>query len=495
MPPDHSQPADLFDAVIVGAGFSGLCLAIRLRQAGRRFVLLEQAASLGGTWRDNRYPGAACDVPSDLYCYSFAPKPDWSRRYPLQAELRAYLEGCADHFGVRDAIRFGHGVHEARFDPALGQWRVRAGPQEETFRARCLIVATGGLSRPRMPEVEGLDSFSGALFHSARWNPEASLTGRHIGVIGTGASAIQIVPELAKQAGTLKVFQRTPAWVLPRHDPAVPGWRQRAYRRFPWLQRLSRALIQAQLESRALAFTRAPWLLRAAGPVVGLFRRWQLRDPALRRAFRPDYVLGCKRVLLSNDFYPAFDRGAAQLVTSPIVRILPAGIETADGRQHALDVLVVCTGFHAAEAGVPFLVHGRDGRELNAQWREGARAYLGTEVAGFPNLFLMTGPNTGLGHSSIVLMIEAQADYILDALAQLQARPDRAVEVRAEAQARYNTWLQARLAGTVWNTGGCRSWYRSATGLNTTLWPGLTGGFRRLTRRFDPQVHEFIDID
>ncbi|MFY2764445.1 flavin-containing monooxygenase [Arenimonas sp. MALMAid1274] len=491
--PDPSRVnGEPLDVLIVGAGFSGLCLAIRLREAGLRFKVLEQADRVGGTWRDNVYPGAACDVPSDLYCFSFAPRPDNSRRYPGQAELQAYLEHCADRFGVRDHLRLGCTVREARFDPVAFHWRVRVDGDEREWLARSLVIATGGLSRPRWPDIPGLTEFRGERVHSARWRPLPDGPGIRIGVIGTGASAIQIVPSLARGQVELAVFQRTPAWVLPKRDPRVPAWRQRAYRRWPWLQKAARGVLRVALETRGLAFTRAPWLLRAARPVFEFFLRRQVHDPVLRAALRPDYVPGCKRVLLSNDYLAAFDRGRATLVTSPIRRVVAEGIETADGVLHRLDAIVACTGFEAAEAGVPFPVHGREGRELNAQWREGAQAYRGTQVSGFPNLFLMTGPNTGLGHTSVLLMIEAQAAFILRRLHALAGRVGQAMDVRAAAQADYNAWLQRRLAGTVWNTGGCRSWYLTGAGLNTTLWPGTTPAFERLLRRPDPQAIEFI---
>jgi cation diffusion facilitator CzcD-associated flavoprotein CzcO len=471
------------DVAVIGAGFGGLGVAIHLERAGLRYVVLEQAASLGGTWRDNRYPGAACDVPSNLYCYSFAPNPDWSRVYPEQAEIEAYMNRCADKYGVRRAMRFGTRVVAARYDEQAARWRVALAGGEE-IQARFVVSATGGLSRPKLPEIEGLDTFRGALFHSARWNREIDLAGKQVAVIGTGASAIQIVPAIAPTVGRLLVFQRTPAWIVPRDDrPRTEGERAR-YRKHPWTQRLSRLATYARFESRAIGFTKAPGLLRFAEKQVRRYIAHQVPDRALRKQFTPTYALGCKRVLMSNEFYPTFRRENVALVTEPIARATPSGLRTADGVEHEVDAIVAATGFHAAEAGSPFPVYGLAGRELNESWSEGAQAYLGTTVSGFPNFFMITGPNTGLGHNSMIYIIESQIAYITQAIAALRSGDLQAVDVRPEIQATYNAEIQARLAHTVWNTGGCRSWYLTRDGRNTTLWPGFTFEYRRRTKRF-----------
>ena len=471
------------DVAVIGAGFGGLGMAIHLERAGLRYVVLEQAASLGGTWRDNRYPGAACDVPSNLYCYSFEPNPDWSRVYPEQAEIEAYMNRCADKYGVRRAMRFGTRVVAARYDEPAALWRVGLEGGEEV-QARFVVSATGGLSRPKLPEIEGLATFRGAVFHSARWNREIDLAGKKVAVVGTGASAIQIVPAIAPKVGRLLVFQRTPAWIVPRDDrPRTEAERSR-YRKHPWTQRLSRLATYARFESRAIGFTKAPNLLRFMEKQVRRYIAHQVPDRALRKRFTPTYTLGCKRVLMSNDFYPTFRRENVVLVTEAIVRATPSGLLTADGVEHAVDAIVAATGFHAAEAGSPFPVYGLAGRELNESWRDGAQAYLGTTVAGFPNLFMITGPNTGLGHNSMIYIIESQIAYITSAIATLRSRDVQAVDVRPEIQATYNAEIQARLAHTVWNTGGCRSWYLTRDGRNTTLWPGFTFEYRRRTKRF-----------
>ncbi|MCU0803882.1 MAG: NAD(P)/FAD-dependent oxidoreductase [Burkholderiales bacterium] len=471
------------DVAVIGAGFGGLGMAIHLRRAGLRYIVLEHAQSLGGTWRDNRYPGAACDVPSNLYCYSFEPNPDWSRVYPDQAEIEAYMNRCADKYGVRDAMRFGTRVIGLRYEPQAALWRISLEDDTE-MTARFVVSATGGLSRPKLPEIEGLGTFRGALFHSARWNHDFSLAGKTVAVIGTGASAIQIVPAIAPKVGRLLVFQRTPAWIVPRDDrPRTEAERAR-YRKHPWTQRLSRLATYVRFESRAVGFTKAPGLLRFAEKHVRRYIAHEVPDRTLRLKFTPTYALGCKRVLMSNDFYRTFRRENVALMCEPIVRATPAGLVTADGVEHAADAIVAATGFHAAEAGSPFPVLGVGGRELNEGWREGAQAYLGTTVAGFPNFFMITGPNTGLGHNSMIYIIESQIAYIMNAIATLTARKLAAVDVRPDIQATYNAEIQARLAHTVWNTGGCRSWYLTRDGRNTTLWPGFTFEYRRRTKRF-----------
>jgi len=482
-----------YDVLIVGSGFAGLCMAIRLSRTGHRFVLLEQAASLGGTWQANRYPGAACDIPSNLYCFSFAPNPDWSRAYPAQAEIESYLNRCADRFGLRAQMRFNHPVTAARFDDGRRRWRVEVADGAQVFHARSLVLATGGLSRPKLPDIEGIAQFRGACFHTARWPDDAALVGKRIGMIGTGASAIQVLPAIAGDAAQVTVFQRTPAWVIGKPNWPVSRWRQALYRRLPLTQRLGRVFNYWRHELFAVAFTRVPALLRVLEILPRLHLRLQVRDRQLRACLTPAYRVGCKRVLLSSDFFPALCRSNVQLVTSPIDRIDAAGVVTVDGNHHSCDVLIACTGFEAAEACAPFPVAGRGGVDLDQAWRDGQNAYLGTTVSGFPNLFIMSGPNTALGHNSMVYMIEAQATYVVDAIAQLARRPDAALEVDAEAQRDYNVKLQNRLARTVWNTGGCNSWYRTRDGLNTTLWPDFTFVFRHRLRRFDPAPYRWLD--
>jgi cation diffusion facilitator CzcD-associated flavoprotein CzcO len=470
--------------VIVGTGFSGLGLAIRLKQSGfDDFTVLERAGRVGGTWRDNDYPGAACDVESHLYSFSFEPNPAWTRTYAPQPEILGYLEHCARKYGVLSHIRFSTAATGARFDDASGLWSVSTS-RGDTLTARALVMASGGLSRPAYPDIPGLRSFAGEVFHSARWNHDVSLNNKDIAVIGTGASAIQIVPALAPIARRLEVFQRTPPWIIPRRDRGVSDRARGLFRRVPTMQRLVRFGQFARHEAMGLGFVWKPAILKFAQRLAVRHLHAQVADPALRARLLPDYVMGCKRVLLSDDYYPALVRENVALVTEPIREITPRGIVTADGREHAQDALVLATGFEAAEAVAPFEVRGRDGLDLNDAWRSGAEAYLGTTIAGFPNLFLMTGPNTGLGHSSMVLMIESQIAYILAALRTMRERGLSSVEVRADVQAGFNATLRERLTRTVWNTG-CTAWYTTRAGKNTTLWPGLTVEFRWRTRRFE----------
>jgi cation diffusion facilitator CzcD-associated flavoprotein CzcO len=471
--------------VIVGAGFAGLGMAIQLTLAGfDDLVVLERADSLGGVWRDNRYPGVACDVESHLYSYSFAPNPDWTRTFAPQREILAYLEACADRFDVRRRIRFGEGLSEARFDEASGRWQLTT-TRGRRLDAKVLISAAGhALSQPVIPKLPGQASFAGHAFHSARWDADVPLEGKRVAVIGTGASAIQIVPALAKRVAHLDVYQRTPAWVVPKPDHEIPAWQRRLYRRFPKLQQARREAIFWKREAMVPAFVRRPALMTALGKLVERHIARSIADPTLRQRLTPRYVMGCKRILPSNDFYPAVQRPNVTLVDVPIRALEPEGIRTEDGVLRPVDVIVWATGFEAAEAHAPFLLHGRDGRTLDETWSDGIEAYLGTTVANFPNLFLLVGPNVGLGHTSMILMMEAQFAYVLDALRTMRERHLATVEVLPEVQRRYNEVLQRRLAKTVWNTGGCVSWYRTRAGKNTTLWPGSTLEFRRRTRRF-----------
>jgi cation diffusion facilitator CzcD-associated flavoprotein CzcO len=480
----------MLDLLIVGSGFSGLSLALAMQREGRRWWLVEQAPSLGGTWRDNRYPGACCDIPSNLYSLSTHPNPDWTRLFPPQAEIEAYMNRVADEAGLRPCMQFNAPVVQAVWNEALTCWDVTLA-DGGMHRARALALGTGGLSRPQMPAIGGLDQFRGEVFHSARWRHEVPLAGRRVGVIGTGASAIQIVPaiapEVTQSGGTLTLFQRTPAWILPRGDHRV-GERTRArFRQQPWRQKLWRAITYTLLEWRAWPFTRHPALLKLASRDALKHLQAQVADPALRRRLTPGYTMGCKRILLSDDFYPALVKPGVQLVDQAVVRATPTGVVTADGREHPLDVLVCATGFQVADAGAPFELRGLGGRELNADWAAGPQAHLGTVVAGYPNLFVMTGPNTGLGHNSMVYIIESQTRFVVQALRALDQRRARAFDARAEVQAAFNADLQHRLARTVWNTGGCRSWYLAADGSNRVLWPDFTFRFRQRLAHFNWQ--------
>jgi cation diffusion facilitator CzcD-associated flavoprotein CzcO len=468
---------------IIGTGFAGLGAAIRLRQSGvHDFVVLERADQVGGTWRDNSYPGCTCDVPSHLYSFSFAPNPGWSRSCSPQAEILDYLRDCADRFGVRPHIRFGHEVQGARWDGDARRWRIATSHGEVV--ARVLVAGMGPLSEPSVPDLPGLADFAGTTFHSARWDHDHDLTGERVAVIGTGASAIQFVPEIQPRVAELMVFQRTAPWVVPRGDRAISGPERWALRHLPGLQKVWRAAIYWGRETMVWAFLR-PRIIRALQRVAGRHLARQVDDEALRAELTPDYTIGCKRILLSNDWYPTLTRPNVEVVTSGIAEVRPRSIVTADGAERPVDTIVFGTGFHVTDPPARDRLVGRDGLLLKDAWSDGMQAYLGTAIAGFPNLFMLIGPNTGLGHTSMVFMIESQIAYLLDALRTMDEQGLATVEVRPEVQADFNAGLQSQLVDSVWNAGGCRSWYLDEQGRNTTVWPGYTWRFRQRTRRFD----------
>ena len=485
--------------VIVGSGFAGLGMAARLKQMGiDDFVVLERAAEVGGTWRDNTYPGAACDVPSHLYSFSFAPNPDWSSSFSPQPEIQDYLERCATGFGVRPHIRFGAEVRHARWDDAVQRWHVetsapgiRGVPEKEVLQARYLVSATGALSDPSLPDLPGLETFAGTAFHSARWRHDHDLTGERVAVIGTGASAIQFVPRIQPRVGQLSVFQRTPPWIIPRWDRRFTRPERWMYRHLPFTQRLARTGIYWGREMYVFGFAFDPRLMGAAELVARAHLRRQVPDPELRARLTPDYTIGCKRILISNDYLPALSQPNVDLVTSGIAEVRERSIVTADGTERPVDTIIFGTGFHVTDMPVASRITGRGGVLLADHWRDGAHAHRGTTTGGFPNLFMLVGPNTGLGHTSQVFMIESQINYVADALRQAGARGAATVEVRPEAEAAWNTQVQRDMEGTVWTTGRCASWYLDDSGRNTTLWPSFTFRFRRETRRFDPAAYHF----
>ncbi len=475
--------------IIVGTGFAGLGMAIKLREAGMTdFVILEKDDGVGGTWRVNHYPGAQCDIPSHLYSFSFAPNPTWTRSYPLQPEILAYLERVTDDHALRPHLRLGAEVCDARWDEASCTWELAA-RDGRRWRAPVVVSGTGGLSRPAWPKIPGMETFAGPSWHSARWNHDVALAGKRVAVIGTGASAIQIVPRLQPEVAALHLYQRTPAWIVPHKDRPIGAAEQALFARVPLAQRMVRTAIYWQLETRAFYFTKLPAVLKYAERLVGKFIAASVADPALRAKVTPSYRMGCKRILISSEFYPAIQRPNVELITDGIAAIEPRGIRATDGTLREVDAIVYCTGFAASEELAPFPVTGRAARSLDETWRDGAEAYLGTTVTGFPNLFLLVGPNTGLGHSSMVFMIESQIAYVMDALRQMRARGWRTVDVLPRAQESFNRELHARLDRTVWNTGGCASWYRTPSGKNVTLWPGFTVEYRLRTRRFDASAY------
>ena len=478
------------ECLIVGAGFGGLCTAIRLKQRGvENFVVLEQARDVGGTWEANTYPGCACDVQSHLYSFSFEPNPDWSRVFSPQPEIWEYLRRCVERYGLRRHLRLGTSLSQARFDEGADEWRVAAS-DGSIWRARILVVATGGLSVPSLPSLPGRERFAGESFHSARWPADVDLSGRRVAVIGTGASAIQIVPAIAEQAATVHLFQRTPPWILPRRDRRIGRTERRLFRRVPLVRRFYRALLYLQLESRAVVFTVWPALTRLVAMMGRRHLRRSVADPALRARLEPDYPPGCKRVLLSDDFYPTLERDNVTLVPLAAREITRNTVVAADGSATEVDAIVYATGFRATSPIPPGLIVGRSGLDLTERWRDGAEAYKGMAVSGFPNLCLLMGPNTALGHNSVVFMIEAQVHYVMRALTAMREAGATRVEVRPEVEAAWNERLQRRLSRTVWSRG-CRSWYQDERGRIVTLWPGFTVEYWLRTRRFDAPSYEF----
>jgi cation diffusion facilitator CzcD-associated flavoprotein CzcO len=468
--------------VIVGAGFSGLGAAIRLKAAGTRdFVVLEAAGEVGGTWRANSYPGCQCDVPSHLYSYSFAPNPGWTRTYSRQAEIRDYLRDCVERHRLGPHLRLGVEVGECSWQEAEGRWLLEtaAGP----LSAQILVAATGALSEPSLASLPGAERFEGPLFHSAQWRHDVPLRGARVALLGTGASAIQIAPEIAPEVAELTIYQRTPAWILPHPDRPI-GARERAlYRSLPIAQRAVRGAVALSREALVLGFRHPP----LGRPGEWLARRHlerQVADGALREALRPSYRLGCKRILVSNRYYPALARENVTLVPHAVTEIRAHSLLAADGLEREADVVIAATGFRVGDQPASHHIRGRDGRTLAEHWGGRPVAHNGTTVAGFPNLFVLLGPHTGLGHTSVLLMIESQISYLLSAVAAMDAEGIAVLEPRADAQAAFVAAVRRRARATVWENGGCASWYLDADG-HSMLWPDTAWRFRRALRRFD----------
>ncbi|MEU2093536.1 flavin-containing monooxygenase [Nocardia beijingensis] len=471
--------------IIIGAGFGGLGIALELRRAGLdNFTILERATDLGGVWRENTYPGAACDVPSPLYSWSYEPKSDWPRRFSEQRDIHDYMRGVADRHGLRRFIRFGTEVTDAEFDERTGQWTVRTADGTQ-LTADILVPAVGQLSRPALPNIPGIDTFAGPAFHSAEWDHDVDLTGKRIACIGTGASAIQYIPRIQPAAGHLTLFQRSAAWVLPKADVEYSAVHHALFKYFPPSRLAERFAIWSIFELLALGLTDLPSIKTPVIALADRHREKQVPDPELRAKLTPDYAAGCKRGLFSNEYFPALAQPNVTVETTAIEAITPTGIRTADGVEHDVDVIIFGTGFKGTEFLAPINIYGLGGRKLADVWSdEGARAYLGLSVPGFPNLFMMYGPNTNVGAGSIIYMLESQARYIRQVVQYLADRPGRYLAARPAAEQRWDDWLQKRLKDTPWNF--CSSWYRNASGRITNNWPGATVLYRWKTRTFDP---------
>ncbi|MBF6185190.1 MULTISPECIES: flavin-containing monooxygenase [Nocardia] len=474
--------------VIIGTGFGGLGMAMELQRAGvHDFVILERAEDVGGVWRENTYPGAGCDIPSPLYSYSYAPRTDWPKRFSQQPDILDYLRGIARDNNLLPKIRFRSEVTDAEYDDATGRWRVRTADGTE-YTCAVLISAVGQLSRPALPDIPGVETFRGTAFHSAEWDHEADLTGKRVAVIGTGASAVQFVPAIAPQVAHLTLFQRSAAWIMPKPDVEYRPWHHRAFDLLPITRLSERFAFWAFCEFLSLGIVDVPVIRKLVTDIGLRHLENQVPDPRLRAMLTPDYPAGCKRALFSNDYLPALTRPNVAVETTAITEITPEGVRTADGVLHEVDAIVYGTGFKGTEFLWPMRISGRGGRKLQDEWADGARAYRGMTVPGYPNLFLMYGPNTNLGVGSIVYMIESQARYIRQAVAHLARRPGHVLDVRPQVAAEFDRKLQARLDRTPWNF--CSSWYRNAAGRITNNWPGTVTSYRWQTRRFDPADFE-----
>lgn len=475
--------------IIIGAGFGGLGMGLELLRSGiSDFTIVERAADFGGVWRENTYPGAACDVPSPLYSWSFEPRSDWPRRFSEQADIHDYMRRVVGKYDLERKIRFGTEISDAEYDEKAATWQIRT-TAGDTLTADVLISAVGQLSRPAMPAIPGIDTFAGPAFHSAEWDHTVDLTGKRVACIGTGASAIQYIPRIQPLTEHLTLFQRSAAWVLPKADAEYEPRHHAVFKYVPpirWAERFGWWMF---FEVMALALTDLQGIQKPVVKVADGHRARQIPDPILREKLTPDYAPGCKRALFSNDYFPALARPNVTVETNAITEITATGVRTADGIHHDVDVIIYGTGFKGTEFLAPMNIYGAGGRKLADTWAaEGARAYLGVSVPKFPNLFMMYGPNTNVGSGSIVYMLESQARYIRQAIEYLRANPRRGVAARAETEQRWDRWLQKRLKDTPWNF--CSSWYRNASGRITNNWPGATVLYRWKTRQFDPSDYE-----
>ena len=487
---------DTVTTLIVGAGFAGIGTAMRMLQAGiNDFVILERSHRIGGTWRDNTYPGAACDIPSLLYSYSFEPNPGWTRAYSGSAEILAYIDAIVAKYDLGRFIHFGADVSALEFDEDAGEWVVDT-TGGRRYRGRSVVMASGPLADASFPDIRGIESYEGKKIHSARWDHSYDMSGKRVAVIGTGASAVQIVPELVQLAASVKVFQRTPGWVLPRVNFRHPAWARSTFKRMPATEQALRGAWFWAHEVMAVGMvwdTAATSVIQAAAKAN---LRRQVKDTWLRRQLTPQFRPGCKRMLMTNDYYPALQADNCKLVSWPIATLAPNGIRTADGIEHEVDCIVFATGFDVCKRGTPFPIRGRDGRKLEDAWSEGRFAYKSVSVAGYPNLFFTFGPNSGPGHNSALLYMEAAIDYIVKAIELLrdQGNGVHTLDVKENSQNAYHSNIQRRLRRTTWNSG-CSSWYLTEDGYNGTMYPGFATQFTRELSRLDMRDYDITRRD
>ncbi|MEC7119046.1 MAG: NAD(P)/FAD-dependent oxidoreductase [Pseudomonadota bacterium] len=467
----QAAPVKHYDVAIIGSGFSGLGMAIQLKKAGRNdFILLEKADGIGGTWRDNHYPGAACDVPSHMYSFSFEQNPNWSRFYSTQPEILAYMQGCAQKYDLMPHVQVNSELVEARWDNQKQHWKLQL-TSGQRLTARVVVSGIGGLSRPALPKVKGLEKFKGEVFHSAEWNHDYDLTGKRVAVVGTGASAIQFVPQIAPKVGKLVLFQRTAPWLVPKPDMQMPNWTKATFSKLPASQKVFRSSVYWQAEAFAIGFIN-PKLMYGIEKLAKFHIKNQVKDPVLREKLTPNYTIGCKRVLFSNNYYPALCRDNVDVISAGVKEVTAHQVIDANGVAHDVDAIICGTGFDVQDPLGPLKIYDTQGVEVHE--RPEMNAYLGTTLKDLPNLFMLLGPNTALGHNSVVFMIESQIHYVMQCLAEMDKRKAQAIQVKPDAVDRYNQKIQSELKKTVWSQGGCKSWYFNDEGVNITLWPSFT---------------------
>ena len=487
------EKADIDEVAIIGAGFGGLGVAIRMQQQGLNdFVVYEKASEVGGVWRDNVYPGAACDVPSHLYSFSFEANPDWGRTFGPQGEIHRYLRRCTEKYNLRDKIRFNTSLSSMAFCEQSGVWKL-AFADGSTRQARAVVMAIGALNIPQYPEITGIDSFTGKVMHTAEWDQNYTFDGKRVAVIGTGASAIQVIPSIQPQVKALNVFQRTPPWVLPKHDKAQSPRLQRLYKRRPFIQQTVRRFQYVMMESLVPAFMWDSFLTRIGESMGRRYLRKVVRDPVLQRKLSPNYAMGCKRVLLSDDYYPALTKSNVNVCVEGIDKIDGSAICTSDGQRHEVDAIILATGFKVPVSGAPIPIRGVGGRLLEKDWAIGSEAYKGIAVSGYPNMMYVMGPNTGPGNTSVIFYIESQINYILKYLKTLRKTQNKYFDLKPMVQREFNADIQERFKGTTW-TSGCNSWYLTKDGKNTTLWPSFSWQYRLTTRHFSAAEYELVSI-